>query len=189
MSEEAIEELTKEKKKIRFCKKHLVFLAIAVITIALMAIKGDSFIEIIKGATVALALVYFSVEDIKSKTISNKALLILLGVGIIETLASFNMDILINAVGSAGIMAIIMFILYFISHGNFGSGDVKLIIIITLFLLFNNAVQMVFMALVLTCLWGIGLMILKKGSIKMELPMVPFLAIALMLNALMETFF
>lgn len=126
-----------------------------------------------------------AIEDINEKKISNILLLAMLGISIVAVALTMNVNIYISSFISGILMFLLMLVMYFISMRNLGFGDVKLMSIIAFLIGFVDAMQLMFMTLVLTVIGGIIICILKKGNLKSEVPMIPYVFAALFVNNVM----
>ena len=64
-------------------------------------------------------------------------------------------------------------------------GDVELVSIVSFLVGFTDAMQMMFTTLIITIAVGIVNCIIKRGSLKSELPMIPSFMAAMLINNLM----
>jgi leader peptidase (prepilin peptidase)/N-methyltransferase len=124
-----------------------------------------------------------SVTDIKERAISNKALLLMFAFGLAAVFLTMDVATWIKAFLSGFGMFLLMLVMYFISMRTLGFGDVKLLALIAFVLGFTDAVQLVFTALVLTVVCGFVMFFMRKANLKTELPMVPYVLAALLVNS------
>lgn len=125
-------------------------------------------------------LVGFCVTDIVKKQISNIWFLICLLFGVLKII--LNIEILRQAVGGLLMASIISYAIYFVSKGEMGMGDVKMLACIGFYIGFYNFIRVLFGAVLMAVIFGIILMFLKKANRKTEIPFAPFLTIAFLIN-------
>ncbi|MFZ5973994.1 MAG: prepilin peptidase [Bacillota bacterium] len=119
-------------------------------------------------------LLWCSITDVKKRLIPNKAIVVLLCLGIVQTVFTA----LMGGVWwqyPAGLMFAVPFFVAWLKNG-MGAGDVKLVMVIALYLGFMNTV--VALALIVPVL--IGLMVyslVKTKTVKLQIPIAPLLSI------------
>lgn len=121
-----------------------------------------------------------AVKDYKTKTISDKLILINLAGGIIFCLLNTDSNfigIFINTV----ILFLMLLFIHFITKGQLGMGDVKLITTMGLYFNILTMSIVLFYSTVAAAIVGIGLILLKKADKKTELPFVPFILVGVLL--------
>ena len=119
----------------------------------------------------------FCVTDITKRQISNKWVLICLLFGILKII--FNRELLGKAVLGFITAVIISYTIYFISKGEFGMGDVKMLGCVGLYIGAYGFIEVLFLAVLLVVIFGVILMVLKKADRNTEIPFAPFLTAAL----------
>ncbi len=67
-------------------------------------------------------------------------------------------------------------------NSGFGTGDAKVIAALALYLDFSGLFQVLFVAFAAGLFYGLGLMLLKKATMKTTLPFLPFLLVGAVLN-------
>ncbi len=122
----------------------------------------------------------FSITDITKRQISNIWVIICLLFGILKII--LNIEILSQSILGFISAFIISYTIYFISKGKIGMGDVKMLACIGLYTGFYSFVKVLFWAVLLTVIFGIILIFLKKADKNTELPFAPFLTAAILLN-------
>ena len=120
----------------------------------------------------------FCVTDITKKQISNKWVVICLLFGMLKII--FNRELLGQAVLGFVTAAVISYAIYFISKGELGMGDVKMLGCIGLYMGAYGFMEVLFLAVLLVVIFGVTLMALKKADRNTEIPFAPFLTAALM---------
>lgn len=137
------------------------------------------------------ALLLLALLDAGKKVIPNRALLILLGirtvlmVGECICFPQICTEIVISAaIGMAGGGLLFLLAGLLVGKG-IGMGDVKLIGVMGYFLGFQVLMSDLVITLTLTVLSGLTALVLKKASIRSELPFAPFAAVGTMITILM----
>ncbi|MBQ7264495.1 MAG: prepilin peptidase [Firmicutes bacterium] len=124
----------------------------------------------------------FSIEDIKEKKVKTLALLAMLLIGVVTEVFTFNAYAYISSFAGGILSFLIMLVMYFVTMRKLGMGDVYLVGIIGFYLGFTDTMQLVFVTLFLTVIYGIIAVLAKKSTMKTQLPMIPFMLVALFLN-------
>ena len=136
------------------------------------------------------AMTFFCMTDYWEKVVPNRMLLILLCVFIIilGLQGIRNADILLRALPSIilGLIfcAISFGLGYLLSHGNMGAGDVKLVLVMGLFLTGEYVVGAILYGCIVSALYSIIQLARKKLSRKDQIPFVPFLYIGVIIRYL-----
>ena len=157
----------------------------------LMKLYGYHILKIIRYWGLMYALLLLALLDSEKKVIPNRALLVLLGirtvlmVGECICFPQLCMEIVMSAaLGMAG--GGLLFLLAGLLAGRgIGMGDVKLIGIMGYFAGFQVLMSDLIITLTLTVLAGLTALVLKKASLRSELPFAPFAAVGTMITILM----
>lgn len=157
----------------------------------LMKLYGYHILKIIRYWGLMYALLLLALLDSEKKVIPNRALLVLLGirtvlmVGECICFPQLCMEIVLSAaLGMAG--GGLLFLLAGLLAGRgIGMGDVKLIGIMGYFAGFQVLMSDLIITLTLTVLAGLTALVLKKASLRSELPFAPFAAVGTMITILM----
>lgn len=165
-------------------KKMPFFIILAVIIIIICAINYGFGIGLAEYTVAAVFAAFFAVEDIETMHISSTMLLVMLGVSIVVVGVSFDTELYISSAVSGGVMFVVLMVMHFITMRGLGMGDVKLVSIVSFLIGFTDAMQLMFTTLILTVVVGIVICIIKKGSLKSELPMIPGFMAAMLINNL-----
>lgn len=118
------------------------------------------------------ALVFFSAEDIRKKTVSVKAAVVLALMNIVFSVI-FKItvpDILLSIVPGG-----IFILISVVTHGKIGLGDGIVLIAAGIGRGINEMLFTALIALMISALFGIILILMKKASGKTALPFVPFI--------------
>ncbi len=139
----------------------------------------------LKGISVdglILAIVFFillitSIEDIRTFTISNKIIIIILMIGLINVINKG--EYLSNILGAFFIFT--FFIVSSILGFKIGMGDIKLISVATLLTGFKGAITAFVIGIFLSVLVGAILIISKKITFKSKFALAPFFSLGIIL--------
>lgn len=171
-------------------------IAMVVSEIALIKIWYDYSNGSISGVilallyTVLVVMTILCITDYWEKVVPNKILLmlILIGVIVIGIQGVLDMNVVIRMFPSMvlGLVfcAIAFGLTYIVSRGSMGSGDVKLAILLGIFLTGEYVVGTIFYGCLASALFSIVQMARKKLTRKDVLPFVPFLYIGLIITYL-----
>lgn len=144
--------------------------------------------KVLRYLVLTAALFFIAWIDQKSKRIPNQALKILLTVrGILlvfEWLAypELGLAVLISVVLGALMGGGLFLLAHFISKGGVGMGDVKLFIVIGLYMGSGSIMAAVFLSVMASALYSIVMLLLKKIKLKEEIPFAPFIFIGTVLT-------
>lgn len=139
---------------------------------------------------VLVFMTVFCITDLWERVVPNRILLLLIlfGFCVIALFAIKETDTVIHLLPSMvlGVLfCIITFgMTYIVSKGSLGSGDVKLAVLLGIFLTSDYVVGTVFYGCVISALFSIVQLLRKKLTRKDELPFVPFLYIGLIITYL-----
>jgi len=93
-------------------------------------------------------------------------------------LSNLNFTSLLYALFSASLASAFFLSIFLVSKGKWlGFGDVKLVFFLGLLLGFPNILIALFLAFLIGAIIGIGLIVLRKKTLKSEVPFAPFLVI------------
>ena len=136
-----------------------------------------------------LVIVYLAaIKDIRDKSIPNSMTLALLAcwlLTIVPQLAvniEIGLDRLVNAAIGFLIGGGLFLLVYLISKGGLGGGDVKLMAVAGLYLGMNGILPAMLYGSILAALFGLVLILLKKIGRKDAIPLVPFLYIGILIT-------
>jgi prepilin signal peptidase PulO-like enzyme (type II secretory pathway) len=138
-----------------------------------------------------VAMTILCMIDLWEKVVPNKILLVWLVVFIIIIgfQGLYDMDVVLSKlipIGLGLLFCMLTFGLgYIISHGSMGAGDVKLLLIMGLFLTSEYVVESVLYGCIASALYSIVMLLRKKVTRKDEIPFVPFLYLGLIIRYLM----
>lgn len=144
--------------------------------------------KVLRYLVLTAALFFIAWIDQKSKRIPNQVLKILLTVrGILlvfEWLAypELGLAVLISIVLGALMGGGLFLLAHFISKGGVGMGDVKLFIVIGLYMGSGSIMAAVFLSVMASALYSIVMLMLKKIKLKEEIPFAPFIFIGTVLT-------
>ena len=122
-----------------------------------------------------LCLLYHTYTDMKSMLLYDKVTLLLAAVGVVR---AFFEHQLLEALYGAGAMLVIMLLLYFVSRGGMGEGDVKLAPALGIWLGLEQGLLCLLLAFVSGGIVGALLLMCRRGKLKQAIPFGPFLCAA-----------
>ena len=164
-------------------KELLPYLAIPVLIALYLIFKHSS--EDVMTILRSLVLISFgyvaSYLDLKTRTIPNKLVLIMLAVWVVLMAAHVIVDIetavdvLVRSLISGAAAGGFFLAIYFISRKGVGGGDVKLIAVMGLYMTLAKLMPMLFFSSLTTALVSLGLLVTKRATLKTAIPLVPFL--------------
>ena len=174
-----------KKRSIQMSKRNQV--VIYVLTFCVTAALG--FLYLPRGITAETMLQYilicamsvFALVDAEHHFISNRLLLLLLmiwlsitGITIILT-TQYGLALLFQSLIGAIVGGLIFLLCYFLSKGQLGAGDVKLVFVMGLYLTGERIMGAVFYGVIACCIYSIIQLIRKKIGVKDGVPLAPFL--------------
>lgn len=124
-----------------------------------------------------LCLLYHTYTDMKSMLLYDKVTLLLAAVGVVR---AFFEHQLLEALCGAGVLLVIMLLLYFASRGGMGEGDVKLAPALGIWLGLEQGLLCLLLAFISGGIMGMLLLLLlcRRGKLKQAIPFGPFLCAA-----------
>jgi prepilin signal peptidase PulO-like enzyme (type II secretory pathway) len=133
------------------------------------------------------ACVLVSLIDIKYKQIPNIVTLLLTVTQLLMLTYGTGLKSMENIL-PGGMVFAVAFAVSWLSKGQMGMGDVKLLAAICVSIGLAGVVWTIMAALALSLFVGLYLLIFKKKSVRTELPFAPFITLSLMLNLLANLF-
>lgn len=149
----------------------------------LMQQYGYHLLKIIRYMILLYALLLLSFVDYKNRIIPNRVLLVMMGVRTVLLAAeciSFPQvwtEILISSFCGLFGGGFLFLIAGFIARKGLGMGDVKMIAVTGFYLGFQVLMSDLILSLLFTVLGGLFNLVIRKKSMKSELPFAPFLAL------------
>lgn len=140
--------------------------------------------------TVLVTMTILCITDYWEKIVPNKILLVLLLVGFVELGLQCVRDVkvvmgLLPSIILGLVFCALSFgVAYILSRGSLGSGDIKLSILLGLFMTGNYVVGTVFYGCIFSALYSIVQLVRKKVTKKDEIPFVPFLYLGMIFTYL-----
>lgn len=122
-----------------------------------------------------LCLLYHTYTDLKYMLLYDKVTLLLAAVGVVR---AFFEHQLLEALYGAGAMLVIMLLLYFVSRGGMGEGDVKLAPALGIWLGLEQGLLCLLLAFISGGIVGALLLLCRRGKLKQAIPFGPFLCAA-----------
>lgn len=120
-------------------------------------------------------LLYHTYTDMKSMLLYDKVTLLLAAAGVVR---AFFEHQLLEALWGAGVLLVIMLLLYFASRGGMGEGDVKLAPVLGIWLGLEQGLLCLLLAFVSGGIVGALLLLCRRGKLKQAIPFGPFLCAA-----------
>lgn len=117
-------------------------------------------------------LLYHTYTDMKSMLLYDKVTLLLAAAGVVR---AFFEQQLLEALCGAGVLLVIMLLLYFASRGGMGEGDVKLAPALGIWLGLDQGLLCLLLAFVSGGVVGALLLLCRRGKLKQAIPFGPFL--------------
>ena len=174
-----------EKKEKLITEKKIIAILIGLFTtVVVVYMKTNGYaawIELLFAGVFLWGMAFLAVTDLKIRKVPNKFLGILLLLWILfeafYILTDINKGIafLLSGVFSGVIAGIIFFATYLISKKRLGAGDIKLSVIMGLYLRDDMILGAILYGTVICCLYSLIQVARKKISMKDSVPMVPFL--------------
>lgn len=138
--------------------------------------------------TLTVLLFYTALFDLAQKVIPNKLVLFLLGLRIFWWLAELcitglwqRKDIVVQGIYTL-LLFLILLVVVLAAKGGFGFGDVKLLVVLSLYWDYSMLMSVVMTALLGALAVSLYMMAVKKGSRKDTIPFVPFLYLGFAAN-------
>lgn len=173
------------KEWICFSKKRWIligiYLIVSFVLMNLFVIYGFGPTKMVKYCLLLGGLVPIAYEDYKEKRIPNRWLLYLIGIRavlfVVETCLypSATISNIIFALGGGMASGILLFIAYVLSRHEIGLGDVKLFIVIGLYLGASVTYFVILMSLIVAAVYSGIKLLRKKMHVKDEIPFGPFI--------------
>lgn len=157
----------------------------------LMQIYGYHILKIVRYWIIMYALLLLSFLDFKKQIIPNRALAALLGVRTILLLMDCLvfpevwLELLISSF--AGLMGggLLFLVAGLIARKGIGMGDIKLIAVLGYYLGFQVLMSDMVISLFFTVIGGVANLVLRKASMRSEMPFVPFVAAGTVITILL----
>ena len=129
-----------------------------------------------------LGMLYHSYTDLRKMLLYDSTNMLLALVGISR---AYQLGLLSDYIVSALTLGLLMLLVYFASQGGMGEGDVKLAVVLGLWLGLERGFMCLLLAFVSGALLGGCLLLYQRARLQQELPFGPFLC----LNALLCYFY
>jgi prepilin signal peptidase PulO-like enzyme (type II secretory pathway) len=166
-------------------KKFLVIAIICFFAFGIVAFIENKSFETVRLLDLTGACVLVSLTDLKSKQIPDEIVFSLGMVQVCMILYEYGAGAVINILFCIFVF-LITFLISYLSKGQMGMGDVKLLSVICLSLGILNTVWITILSLVLSLFAGLYLLIFHKKSIKTEMPFAPFVTISVIVNVILN---
>lgn len=179
----------KEQMKDKKCR---IYTAVALLVTAALCVEfyllEYSFLKILRYAVLAGALFLLAWIDQKSKRIPNKILAGLIAARIVilvfewMVFPDLGLSLLFSSVAGALIGGGMFMVCYLISRGGIGAGDVKLFAVIGWIVGSGSILTVSFLTVMVSAGYSIIMLLLKKTSLKEEIPFAPFILVGTVLT-------
>jgi leader peptidase (prepilin peptidase)/N-methyltransferase len=177
-------------------RKNMIFLVLGAAILFLpggylMNRYGYHILKIIRYWVLMYGLLLLALIDARRKMIPNKVLLVLLGIrtvlmaGECICFPQVSLEIIISA--AAGLLggSLLFLLARMIAGKGLGMGDIKMIGVMGYFLGFQVLMSDLIITMTLTVVAGLTVLVLRKASLKSEMPFAPFAAVGTMITILM----
>lgn len=157
----------------------------------LMLVYGYHILKIIRYWMLMYGLLLLSMVDCNRRVIPNKALLVMAGLRTVllgaECLCFPQLSMELLASSLTGLIGggLIFILAALIARRGIGMGDVKMIAVMGYYLGFRVLMSSLIIILTLTVIGGIGVVMLRKVSLRSEMPFAPFVAVGTVITILM----
>lgn len=131
---------------------------------------------VIRFLILAMTYLILAVVDGKKRIVPDRILLCYLFSQILLAAASADIFSMVQMAAEGGVFLGIFVVLYFISRGRIGLGDVKLLGVTAMTAGWSYTVQILVYGLMLSFFYSVWLLLFRRLSGKTEIPFVPFLA-------------
>lgn len=130
-----------------------------------------------------LLLIYIAIKDIKSFTISNKMLCVLLILSLVKQILAVNSinDMKVLLLCSA-ILLVIFSVLYYGIKNFMGGGDVKLIFVLSIWLGYPQIIIALYIAFILGGVFAVMYLLIKRRKYTVKIAFAPFLVVGAVIS-------
>lgn len=166
------------------------YLPLPIILGLLFLFKNKGVVDVLWNFSVLSFSYFAAMSDLKTRKIPNKMVLgmiltwfVLLFLFLMQSMELLIAQLIISLVGF-GVAAALFLIVYGISRGGLGGGDVKFMSVMGLYLGYDGILYATLIGSVLLSIIGITLILLKKIGKKDALPFAPFLLVGIVFAVL-----
>lgn len=131
-------------------------------------------IRLLSYFAVIAFLIAAAIIDIRERRIPDKLVLAGVTIGLVFSLFDPNRDIFSSLIGGTT-AGLVLLLIYYITKGGLGLGDVKLFGCIGIYLGFESTVSAMLISAVLSGLYSLVLICINSDNKKRELPFAPFI--------------
>ena len=192
-----------EQKKEFSCKKKGIFLVqpleifLSVLLFAAVAVRiwlnyGD-ILQMALDFTLLTGLTVLCLSDARFYWVPGRVLLVMAGfwlaavaAAVVFSSAETGLAVLFRGLGGSLFSGVIFLVLYLVTRGQLGGGDVKLSFILGLYLSVSRILPALLFGSVFSCVYALVQIARKKMSWKDGMPMVPFLWLGTMITVLLS---
>lgn len=144
-----------------------------------MSASGEN-IKLLTYFTVTALLIAAAIIDIKERRIPDILVLIGTAAGLFFSLLDPNRKFLVSLAGGAAAVLLLLLV-YYTAKGGLGLGDVKLFGCIGTYLELADTVSVMLIAAVLSGIFSLVLICIKRVSKRQELPFAPFILMGVLI--------
>ncbi len=173
-------------KNIKIIKKPLFYVyCVLLAVLGAFCAHKDGMLSALSWQSLVLFLTDCTAEDIKTRTVKNKSVLIFVIIGAMLCLLSMDLNSIISSVVGGGIIPGVLLLCRLISKGGIGGGDIKMCFVTAIFTGFAEAVSIIFVSMGIIVVWGIVMLITRNKKATENIPMAPFLLASVVVNAVL----
>lgn len=130
-----------------------------------------------------LLLIYIAIKDIKSFTISNKVLCVLLILSLVKQILAVNsINDMKGLLLCSAILLVIFSVLYYGIKNFMGGGDVKLIFVLSIWLGYPQIIIALYIAFVLGGVFAVMYLLIKRRKCTAKIAFAPFLVVGAVIS-------
>ncbi len=156
-----------------------------VLSLILIFMRLGMSMKTLSYAILLIVLSIVSIEDIKNRIIANHIIYVGWVLGVIAAVVVEMNFLIVNKLIAFAVCGSLLLIVYLITKGGIGMGDVKLFSCVGLYLGIKLAFTALFCSVLLTLLAGLALVILRKYKMKDTLPFAPFIYLGVILTLIL----
>lgn len=160
------------------------FLATAVFVVLYLGIwyAAGRSMSTVRIADLAISYLILAGIDGKRKVVPDFILICMFGGQMLLGVSVQPFSILWHAIWTGSVFGAAMAIVVYMSRGKAGMGDALLLWVTAMTAGWNYTLSLLFIGLFLSFLFSIGMLLFRRGTLKTELPFVPFLTAGLLIQ-------
>jgi|LSQX01.1.fsa_nt_gb prepilin signal peptidase PulO-like enzyme (type II secretory pathway) len=165
--------------------QYMIIILLIPLVFLLIYYRAQTNLEVVRYCILFLFLTATSIKDVKERKIPNSLIIGGIVMGLIVSALSFDFGRVIGSVIAFIVSGIVLLLISFITKGELGMGDVKLVAVCSIYAGLFHIIPVVLYSLILTAVTGVVFLIFQKANIKTQIPFAPFLAIGFVINLLL----